>query len=287
MAIVSLLFGVFITVLNVIKSFMTKKGTRFFSSNSITFSNALFMVAILCVILPFNQNYFSAFNDISKNTVLGFTFSILKGFSLYISIKYIAELARESNSSSVFAGFISLGIGSVVNSQLLSDNLAPLQLFACIALGILGVVFFFCGPVNDLSKKGKLSFICVTLVIVFNMMSDKIATRELNWFAHLFISNLVFFFVCLFRYGKNISKLVNDFKNPLLTIIGLLYFIENFIVLYTMGVYLPVSLTNVFMRLAAPITMILSSYIYKERTPREQLLFGGLALLFAFLILFK
>ena len=284
MTVISFLFGVFITFLNVVKSFTTKKGTRFFSSNSITFSNALFMVMILFCFLPFNQNYL---NLGGKSAMLGLFFSGLKGVSLYFSIKYIAELAKESNSSSVFAGFVSLGIGSVINSQLLHDNLSSYQLLACIALGILGCVFFFRGPVNDLSNNGKRSFIYVTFVIIFNMMSDKIATRELNWFVHLFISNLVFFFVCLFMYGRNISKLVNDFKNPLLTIIGLLYFIENFVVLYTMGVYLPVSLTNVFMRLAAPITMIISSYLYKERTPREQLLFGGLALLFAFFILFK
>ena len=225
------------------------------------------------------------FEKLSLVSVLA---SVVKGILLYYSIKYIADLAGESNSSSVFAGYISLGVGAILNNFILNDSLNFIQMFSCIGLSILGTVFFFRGPASDLSKFGKKVFMLLTLVIIVIMFVDKVAISGLNWYMHLLINSTVFFIVSMvFLVRDKTFHYLTDLKSQVLVSIGLVFAVGEFIILYSMQNYMPVSIALLFIRLGAPIVMFVSAYIYKERTPREQLLFGSLALLFALPILFK
>jgi drug/metabolite transporter (DMT)-like permease len=149
-------------------------------------------------------------------------------------------------------------------------------------------VFFLRGPASELSKFGKKAFVLLTLIIILNMFVDGVGVKGLNWYMYSIISSgfslLIAFIILLFEKKYVYLKELNS---PILIAIGLVFAFGEFVILYSMQNYLPVSIAFLFLRLSAPIVMFVSAYIYKERTPKEQLLFGGLAVLFALPILFK
>lgn len=288
MTLISFFAGILITMAMVLRSFTVKIGTKNFSSKQITFANGTYIVIFLLITIPFMYDLLLPLKHINLSHSIPLLACIIKGIVLYISLKFTAEIAKESNSSSVFAGFISLGIGAIINSVFLSEHLTYPQLFSCIALSILGVIFFLKGPACELSKYVKKLFVLLTILIVLNMVTDKIGIGGLNWYIYSMISSTVCFLLSTFFLLR--EKQYNCFKqlkHPTLMAIGVVFTMGEFLILYSMQHFLSVSITFLFMRIATPIIMILSAYIYKERTPKEQLLFGGLALLLALPVLFK
>lgn len=288
MTLVSFLAGILITISIVLRAFTVKIGTKNFSSKQTTFANVAYLIIFLFLTIPFMTDLLLPLKQLNIKHGIALIACVIKGILLYLSLKFFADIAKESNSSSVFAGFISLGIGAMINSFVLSDNLTYPQLFSCIALSILGVIFFIKGPACDLSRHTKKIFILLTIVIAINMVTDKIGISGLNWYIYCIISSTIGFLISAFFLLK--EKQYNYFKqlkHPTLMAIGLVFTIGEFIILYSMQTFIPVSMAFLFMRIATPIIMILSAYIYKERTPKEQLLFGILALLLALPILFR
>ena len=285
MSIYQILAGIFITFIVFMRSMTVKMGTKDYSSKQITFANYFYMVIILLCTMPFMTDMFITI-DASKIKPL--IASFIKGIMLYTSVKLTADIAKESNSSAVFAGYISLGVGSLLNYFILSENLTMIQILACVSLGILGTVFFFRGPASELSKFGKKSFILFTLVIILNMFVDNVGISGLNWYMYSVISSVFSLLIAIvLRFIEKQYDYLKQLNSPILIVIGLVFTAGEFIILYSMQNYLPVCVAFLFLRMSAPIVMFVSAYIYKERTPREQLLFGGLALLFALPILFK
>ncbi|MBD5398067.1 hypothetical protein HDR60_00980 [bacterium] len=288
MTLTSFIAGILITTVIVLRSFTVKIGTKNFSSKQITFANGAYIVIFLIMTIPFMYDLLLPLKEINTNKCVPLLACIIKGILLYLSLKYTAEIAKESNSSSFFAGFISLGIGAIINSFILSESLTYPQLFSCIALSILGVIFFLKGPACDLSKYVKKLFILLTILIIINMTTDKIGIGGFNWYIYSMISSTVCFLISTFFLLR--EKQYNCFKQlkqPALMAIGVVFTMGEFAILYSMQHFLSVSITFLFMRIATPIIMILSAYIYKERTPKEQFLFGILALLFALPVLFR
>ena len=288
MTLASFLAGILITTIIVLRAFTVKIGTKNFSSKQITFAIASYRVIFLIITIPFMYDLLLPLKEINTNQYIPLLACIIKGIILSFSLKYTAEIAKESNSSSVFAGFISLGIGAIINSFFLSEHLTYPQLFSCIALSILGVIFFFKGPACELGKYVKKLFILLIILSISNMILDKIGIGGFNWYIYGMISSSVYFLNSTFFLLR--EKQYNCFKQlrqPILIAIGTIFTISEFAILYSMQHFLSVSITFLFMRIATPIIMLLSAYIYKERTPKEQLLFGILALLFALPVLFR
>ena len=262
-----------------------KIGTTNYSSKQITFANYFYMVLALCCTIPFMTDMFVTIDATKIKPIIA---ALIKGIMLYASVKLIADIAKESNSSAVFAGYISLGIGSLLNYFILSENLSIIQIIACVSLGILGTIFFLKGPASELSNFGKKSFVWLTLIIILNMFVDNIGIKGLNWYMYSIISSSFSLFIAIvLLFIEKQYKYLKELNSPILIIIGLVFAVGEFVILYSMQYYLPVSIAFLFLRLSAPIVMFVSAYLYKERTPKEQLLFGGLALLFALPILFK
>ncbi len=287
MGIVSLMAGVMILLSVILKSFAVKvavnKGNN---GKGVSFASSFYLVLILLLTLPFMRNLLIPINKLNMFAV---GISAVKGVLLFFSVRYVANIAKESNSSAVFAGYISLGVGAVLNFIFLKENLTYLQLVGCLALSILGTIFFFRGAASELSKQSKIEFILVTLIIIILMAVDKISISKMNWYMHLVINSCVYFLVGMFNVLKNKDyRKLQILKNKEVMLVGVTYIISEFFIIASMQYYLSVSMVNLFLRLSAPIIMVMSSYIYNERTPKEQLLFGILAFLFASpLFLFK
>lgn len=280
-----ILAGLFITFIVFLRSMTVKMGTKDFSSKQITFANYFYMVVALCLTIPFMKDMLIPVGYSNLKSVVA---ALIKGVMLYTSVRYTADIAKESNSSSVFAGYISLGVGSLLNFFVLSENLSGVQILACVSLGILGTIFFLKGPASELSKFGKRAFVYLVGIIILNMFVDNVGISGLNWYMYSIISSFFSFFIALvLLLCEKQYQYLRELGSPILVLIGVVFAIGEFVILYSMQNYLPVCVAFLFLRLSAPVVMFVSAYLYKERTPREQLLFGGLALLFALPILFR
>lgn len=107
-----------------------------------------------------------------------------------------------------------------------------------------------------------------------------------GWFFYFALSNLVFF---LFSFTSNFNKGKLEFRKnfsfPIMWAIGIIYTLGEIVVIYSYEEILPVTIGSLFIRLASPIVMVASAYLYKESKPSKQLAFGLLAILLAIPIL--
>ena len=120
MNIYQMLAGFFITFMVFLRAMTMKVGTKSFTSRQITFANYFYMVFILLLTVPFMTNMLLPPSSLHIKPVLA---GLIKGVMLYTSVKCTADIAKESNSSSVFAGYISLGVCSILNYVILIENL--------------------------------------------------------------------------------------------------------------------------------------------------------------------
>ena len=114
---------------------------------------------------------------------------------------------------------------------------------------------------------------------------DHLAIPEVGWYPHLLFSSLFMYLACLFR-GISKQDYRNIFCNRQVVAAGIAYTASEFLIIYTSVNLLPVSFVAMFMRLAAPVVMLVSAVRYHEQSVKNQLVFGLLALLFALPLIF-
>ena len=261
------LLGLLMTVLSVGRAFAIKEGMqRGYSANDVTFSSAVILVAVYFLILPLK-----GFGEFPPTAMAG---CIVKGMFLYFSVKLAALVSKGSNSTGAFMGFIGLGIAALINSELLGENLTWLQLISCVGMGILGLIFFLRGAAKELNAKTKKLAVLFMLSIVGCITTDRFTMQYTGWYEYSFVSNFAFFIITLFTIRS--VKPLQTFSFPLMWIIGLLVTVRELAIFYGYQ-FTGVSVGAVFINISVPIIMVMSSVIYKERTPKEQLIFGALA----------
>ena len=84
-------------------------------------------------------------------------------------------------------------------------------------------------------------------------------------------------FVACLIYGISKNDYRNIFGNRDVVVAGVVYTASEFLIIYASINLLPVSFVAVFMRIAAPVVMIVSALKYKEQTWKNQLAFGVMA----------
>ena len=206
--------------------------------------------------------------------------SIYKGATLFYLIKLQQIINKESTSSSVFLSFIALALGSVANNLFFGEGLNLIKVICIIGFGVLGVVFFLKGDAKRLSKKSKIAFGIVTLIMASYTISDHLVIPHIGWYPHLLISSAVMFFASLL-YGISKQDFKNMFKNRHIIYAGIFYTISEFFVIYASINILPVSIVAVFLRLSVPVVMIYSAIRYNEQSLKNQITFALIAILLA------
>ena len=74
-------------------------------------------------------------------------------------------------------------------------------------------------------------------------------------------------------------------KNKQIIYAGAFYTLSEYLVIYASINILPVSIVSMFLRLSVLVVMIISAIKYKEQDLKNQMIFGGIALLLAIPIL--
>ncbi|MBO4294740.1 MAG: hypothetical protein J5896_04775 [Alphaproteobacteria bacterium] len=209
-----------------------------------------------------------------------FVLTLLKGVLAWYAVKFGQMVNKDSTSSSQFFPFISLALASLMLNVFFSENLKQLQLFCIVALGVLGIFFGLSGDVARMSKKWKINFMIAILFSAACPITDHICIRQIGWYPYFVFSNMFMLGMACMRkrFAQDLKIAVTD-KDAIRA--GFFIMLLEVTIISSCISVLPVSLVNFFRRLAAPIVMVYSAVRFKERTVKNQLIFGVLALLFA------
>lgn len=268
----------------IIRPFLYKPVAKYFPAElSAAFTSCWLIVGLILSFPVFGHLYYDQAFKISTSPYL--LLSILKGVLLWLMIKLQQKINKTSTSSSVFFGFISMALGSLVNNIFFKEGLELFQLICICSLGILGILFVLKGDAKLLSQKGKINFGIIIIIGALFSVIDHIAIPQIGWYSHLLFSSIVMFLVCLIN---KISKedYYNIFMNKKVAIAGIVYTVSEFLIIYSSINILPVSFVALFMRMAAPIVMIISAIKYGEQSWKNQLTFGIFAMILALPLLF-
>lgn len=281
-----LLVGALICFFMVLRPFFYKPCVQYFPAELSVAFTATWLMLGLAITFPF---FSEPLIEKIPNMFFApyFWISVAKGVLLWWMIKLQQIINKDSTSTSVFFGFIALALSSLCNNLFFHEGLKLFQILCICGFGVLGLSFVIMGDAKRLSAKGKLAFAIIVIFGAFFSVSDHLVIPQIGWYAHLFISSLAMFIACLL-HGIGKDDFINMFKNKTMASAGLIYVVSEFLIIFASINILPVSFVAMFMRLAAPIVMIISAHKYKEQTIRNQLIFGGIAFLLALpLIFFK
>lgn len=269
------LFQIFIGMLilgsMILRPFLYKPCAKFFPAELSAAFTSTWLMAGLIVTWPLFGGLL--IDNWAKVTTPFVLLSVLKGVLLWLMIKFQQVVNKESTSSSVFFGFIALALGSLANNIFFHEGLKLFQILCICGFGIIGVLFLFKGDARRLSFKGRMAFASIVVFGALFSVTDHLAIPQIGWYPHLLVSSLFMFIACLLN-GISRTDFKNIFYNRAVVTAGIFYTISEFLIIYASVNLLPVSFVAVFMRLAAPIVMVVSAFKYKEQSWKNQLAFG-------------
>ena len=276
MTMLQIFIGLLITFGMVLRPFLYKKCVEFYPADlSSTFTSLWLLVALFITAPVLGHLYWDYAWEITCSPYLAL--SILKGILLCKMIKMQQIINKQSTSSSVFFGFIAIALGSLTINIFFNEGLALTKLICICALGILGILFVLIGDARNLPYKSKIYFILIILIVSSFTVIDHVAIPNVGWYSHLLFSSLAMFLMC-FKAGITKQDYLNIFRNKYIICAGIVYSASEFLIIYASINILPVSIVGIFLRLSAPIVMILSAYKYHEKSIKNQAIFGIIAL---------
>jgi len=279
MSLFQVLVGFLLLLSWAIRPFLYKPAAKHFPPELSAIFTSSWLIVSLILTFPF-LGHLLILHD--KNVLFSpyILLSIYKGASLFYLISLQQTINKTSTSSSVFLSFIALAIGAVANNVFFHENLGYIKVICIAGFGILGYLFLRKGDAQRLSRKERIFFLITTLIMASYTVSDHLAIPQVGWYAHLLVSSVIMFLVCLF-YGISKTDIKTIFTNKSIVIAGIFYSVSEFFVIYASINILPVSIVAVFLRLSVPVVMVVSAIKYKEQSLKSQLIFGIIAIAFA------
>lgn len=200
----------------------------------------------------------------------------VKGGLLYLMFVLSQALMKVSLSSRHYVTPLSLGLISVVNFSL-GEQLEPQQWFAVIGLFLLSAAFFFKGHLADLGGEGKRAYFQLVALAVAGAALDHVLTRDSNWYSLLLVSNVILFAVSVALNRRNVGVLRDAALARTALLAGVAYAAAEVTKFYQQVTINPVSVVITVQAMTKPVILILSAVIWKERTVREQMVWGAAA----------
>lgn len=200
-------------------------------------------------------------------------FAIIKGLSLYYLFVVSQELMQESLSSRHYVTPMAVGLIAVGNS-FFGENLSPVQWVSALGLCAAAVAFFFKGHLADLSRTGKIAYAKLVVLAVFVAVLDHTLTRASNWYSLLWVSNIVLLAISLILNARNMAVVRTAVLNPQAIWAGVFYAATELVKFYQQVSINPLTVVLMVQTLTKPVILIMSALIWKERTVREQLVWG-------------
>jgi len=248
------------------------------AKQSVTFTSFWLILGLILTypilgdLLEFNNQ-----NALSSPYIL---ISVYKGVSLFYFVTLQQVINKKSMSSSVFLSFIAMALGSLINNLFFHENLGVIKVLCICGFGVLGILFLQKGDAKRLSHKDVMFFFIATVIMASFAISDHVAIPKVGWYAHLLVSSVAMFLICLlYPVSRKAFRLVLNDRRVVYA--GVFYTVSEFLVIYASINILPVSVVAVFLRLSVPVVMVISAIKYKEQNIKNQLGFGIIAILLA------
>ncbi|MCL2629761.1 MAG: hypothetical protein FWD33_03710 [Alphaproteobacteria bacterium] len=276
----TVIFAILLIVAKVVQDLVSKEGTKVLDSRAIALASALFSVAFYSVAAWFVPHLW-------QPDPIAILYGSIAGIAIFCYVKFFNDVRRESNSSATFGLLIGFGAAVPINVWLLGETLPLHKALSCIALGIVGLIFFLRGAASELSLGNKLKFIAAVMFFMIPVSMDFLALERSNWFMVGMSVAVAYFLTSMISLKGGFDRaFISALPRPIFWVIGTVGIVIFNLAKYVQGEVLGASLTYAFIRLSVPIVMVLSAYIYRERTPREQLLFGAASYLVALPLFF-
>jgi drug/metabolite transporter (DMT)-like permease len=198
--------------------------------------------------------------------------AIVKGGILHGRFVRGQALTRASLSSSFYVRPMSVGLIACVNF-LLGERLTPAQWIAALGLCLLSTAFFFKGHLSEFTQREKRHYIDLVAFSVAMAAIDYTVLRAANWYVLLFVTNVAMLALCFDRNRREPEVLKAAFTRPAVAA-GMIFSLTEMVKFYQQVTLSPISLVLVAQSITQPVIMALSALIWKERTIREQILWG-------------
>jgi hypothetical protein len=197
----------------------------------------------------------------------------IKGALMYSRSIRGQQLTQASLSSSNYVRPMSIGMIAIVNFML-GEKLTHAQWASSLGLCLVSVVFFFKGHLSEFTRREKIYYADLVGFNVTLAAIDFAVIKGSNWFCDLVIGNVVLLVVGLAcnRRAPEVLK-VAFFSGPAI-VAGFLFSATEQLKFYQQVTINPISMVLTVQALSQPIIMVLSAHIWKERTMREQLIWG-------------
>lgn len=235
------------------------------------------LLGIIAVSPFFGHLWMEGWGKITASPYL-LSLCLVKSGLLYLLFITSQELMQESLSSRHYVTPMAVGFLAIVNAML-GEYLQPLQWASALGLCGLASAFFFKGHLSDLSYRGKISYFKLVAGSVLLSALDQVLTKNANWFSLLLISNIALLGLSLFLNRARLPVLKEALFHKYAVFAGLFYMMTELVKFYQMVNINPVTVIVMVQAATKPVILILSAWLWKERTVREQLVWGVLAFL--------
>lgn len=207
---------------------------------------------------------------------LWLSLAVLKGALLYALFVVSQALMKESLSSRHYVTPLSIGALTLFNA-FCGEHLKPHEWFSALGLCALAAGFFLKGHLSDLDRRARFSYLFLVLLSAFLGTIDQIVTKGSNWFVLLLVSNIVLFGFSLAVNIRNLGVLKAALTHRSAALAGFFYAATELVKFYQQVSINPVSVVVTVQAMTKPVILLLSALIWKERTVKEQLVWGVLA----------
>ena len=119
------------------------------------------------------------------------------------------------------------------------------------------------------------------MIVVVLAALDQAVLSHVNWYALLLGSNIVLLALALGLQARNPQVIRSALLHPMAIAAGVVYAATELLKFYQMVDINEVTVVVITQSLTKPVILLLSAYIWKERTVREQLVWGLLAFVVA------
>lgn len=201
---------------------------------------------------------------------------ILKSGILYLLLVGSQDLMKVSLSSRHYVTPLAIGLIAVTNS-FLGEELSAWKWVSVIGLFGLAAAFLLMGHAAELSRAARFVYLRLVLMVVATAAIDQAVLPHINWYTFLLITNGMLLALGLVLHARNLPLLKTAVTHPLAILAGVVYAATELLKFYQTITINEVTVILITQAMTKPVILILSALIWKERTVREQLIWGVLA----------
>lgn len=265
--------GLSIVVFFTLRPFVYKPASKALDPSVSSYFTAAWCLLFALPTIPFCRHYFFIDGRFVFFTS-AIVFPLLKGVSLFVTMKLSQIVNKENTSGSVFWGVISLALLALITTFVFDIPLARNKLIIILFIGILGALFFIFGEGRNLSSKGKKAFVGLVLIAAVNNICDTLAIRDANWYVLYMVPTIGMLLCSMIVAGKKIP-IRAFFTTKHIVIAGVVYASGEMILIFSMQSFFSVVTAIFLIRLAQSIDLLLAYHLEKEGKAGIQYFFAS------------